>query len=72
MTTTDMPDRCEDFDTKPGVHYHAHDLPRCPKKPVVGFGNPPRWLCMKHYGERLRSAREVWERAAEAWKEATS
>lgn len=55
---TDMPARCEDFDTEPGVHYHAHDLPRCKKPPVLGWGNPPRWICMKHYNERLAEVRQ--------------
>lgn len=53
MTTMpDRPDnlRCEGFDVKPGVSYHAHDLPRCKrngthwKDGIVGG----RWTCDDH------------------------
>lgn len=43
-------DRCEDFDTKPGVHYHAHDLPRCRDRGTDWFEG--RWLCDRHRQQR--------------------
>jgi hypothetical protein len=59
--------RCEGFNTEPGVHYHAHDLPPCPEEAVVGWGNPARWVCQRHFEERLSGARRVVEQAQAAW-----
>lgn len=39
---------------------------KCPKAPVVGVGNPVQWVCMEHYVEYLREAREVADAARNA------
>jgi len=57
--------RCEDYDTEPGVWYHAHDLAaiRCHDEAIVGWGNPPRWVCRRHYEQALALVRQTIDRA---------
>jgi hypothetical protein len=39
--------RCEDYDVRPGVHYHAYDLPPC-RNPAAYRASNGRWLCATH------------------------
>lgn len=52
--------RCEDF-FDPEGYAHAHDLKRCPDAAVVGWGHPPRWVCLAHFDERLAQMRKLVE-----------
>lgn len=42
----DWDPRCQGFNTKPGIIYHAHDLPRCPDLAVGTIDD--HILCRRH------------------------
>lgn len=56
MTVRDR--RCEDHDAEAeGVRYF-----RCKETAVVGWGDPPRWICQRHLNLRLKEARALVDR----------
>ena len=58
MNPTDREMRCEDYDTKPGVYYHALDLPRCTERNVL-YLLDDRWLCARHREQRITTDRRL-------------
>lgn len=59
----DHDQRCEFYNTKRGVLYHAHDLPRCPERSVgsVGKASDPKYGCHKHLiSWRVQRTVESW------------